>query len=129
MIPAADLPAIRSLIRARRAAGWTIAGPYGERGFRQHVYREPTEPAWSGSKVCVEPDRLEYRRRVCDAHPGASFILPRPESMADVIGWLRLLGLLPPIDRVVEALLSPDSERSSSPEAGCMINDRVGATA
>ncbi len=131
MIAAADLPLIRRLIRARRDAGWTIAGPYGERGYRQHVYREPTEPAWSGAKICVEPDRLEYRRRVSQAHPGASFVLPRPDSVADVIGWLRLLGLLPTIAQVAEALLDADGadERSSSPEAGCLINDRVGAIA
>jgi len=130
-VNAADLPAIRSLIKARRAAGWTIAGPYGERGFRQHVYREPTEPAWSGAKVCVEPDRLEYRRRSSDAHPGASFILPRPDGVADVIGWLRLLGLLPPIAAIAEALLDADGadERSSSTDPACMINDRVGAIA
>jgi hypothetical protein len=75
--------------------------------------------------VTLYEGELEYR------NAGASKISAtiRPESMADVIGWLRLLGLLPPIDRVVEALLSPDSERSASTEAGCMINDRVGAIA
>jgi len=30
---------------------------------------------------------------------------------------------------VAEAILTPDFERSSSTEAGCMINDRVGAIA
>ncbi len=121
MISTADLPAIRSLIRARIAAGWTIAGPYGERGYRQHVYREPTEPAWTGAKVCVEPDRLEYRRRVSEAHPGASFVLPRPDTIADVVGWLRLLGLLTDERAVAEA---PSSERSSRTQiAGC-LSDR-----
>lgn len=122
---AADLPALRQLIRLRRAAGWTIAGPYGERGYRQHVYREPTEPAWSGAKLCVEPDRLEYRRRVSEAHPGASFTLA-PESMADVLGWLRLLGLLPTVAQVAEALLDADGadERSSSTEVAGALSDR-----
>jgi hypothetical protein len=30
---------------------------------------------------------------------------------------------------VAESILTPDAERSSSPEAGCMINDRIGAIA
>lgn len=115
-----DLPAVRTLIRLRRAAGWTIAGPYGERGYRQHVYREPTQPAWSGAKVCVERDRLEYRRR-----SGATFTLA-PDSMADVVAWLHLVGLLPTIAQVAEALLDADgaNERSSSPEVAGALSDR-----
>lgn len=117
---AADLPAIRALIRARRAAGWTIAGPYGERGYRQHVYREPTEPAWSGAKLCVERDQLEYRRR-----SGASFTLA-PDSMADVVAWLHLVGLLPTVAQVAEALLDADAadERSSSHQIAECPSDR-----
>ena len=132
MIPAADLPAIRSLIKARRAAGWSHR-PYGGGRHQDHVWSAPgaTHPVGRSRntirprKVTLYEGELEYR------NAGASKISAtiRPESMADVIGWLRLLGLLPPIDRVVEALLSPDFERSSSTEAGCMINDRVGAIA
>ncbi len=77
-------------------------------------------------KICVEPDRLEYRRRVSQAHPGASFVLPRPDSVADVIGWLRLLGLLPTIAQVAEALLDADGadERSATPNAVGALSDR-----
>lgn len=117
MIAPSDLPALRALIRLRRNAGWTIAGPYGERGFRQHVYREPHQPAWSGAKVVVEPDRLEYRRGVAHSHPGASFLLVHPDTIADVVGWLRLLGLI--AERAIVA-----DERSASPDAASTLSDR-----
>jgi hypothetical protein len=122
MIPVADLPAIRSLIKARRAAGWTHR-PYGGGRHQDHVWTAPASGGESRQprntirprKVTLYEGELEYR------NAGASKIAAtiRPESMADVIGWLRLLGLLPPIA----------DERSSSPGAGCMINDRVGAIA
>ncbi len=134
MIPDADLPLIRRLIRARRAAGWTHR-PYGGGRHQDHVWTAPstTDPTRTPRntirprKVTLYEGELEYR------NAGASRIAAtiRPESMAEVIGWLRLLGLLPTIAQVAEALLDADGadERSSSPEAGCLINDRVGAIA
>lgn len=124
MIAASDLPALRSLIRARIAAGWTIAGPYGERGYRQHVYREPTEPAWSGAKVCVEGRTVEYHPATV---PGLWREKPqsiRPGTAEDLASWLRLLGLLPTI-----AASDPPQSPVEQAEPACKINSRVGAIA
>jgi hypothetical protein len=133
VIPPADLPAIRSLIVARRAAGWTHR-PYGGGRHQDHVWTAPSPAGpWSQRntmrprKVTLYEGELEYR------NAGASRIAAtiRPESMAEVIGWLRLLGLLPTIAQVAEALLDADGadERSSSTDPGSLINDRVGVIA
>jgi len=122
MIPADDLPAIRSLIQARRAAGWAHR-PYGGGRHQDHVWTAPASGGESRQprntirprKVTLYEGELEYR------NAGASKIAAtiRPESMADVIGWLRLLGLLPPIAAIAEALLDADGadERSSTQDA------------
>jgi len=130
VIPDADLPAIRSLIQARRAAGWTHR-PYGGGRHQDHVWTAPSSrgPASLQPRNTIRPRKvtlyegeLEYR------NAGASKIAAtiRPESMADVIGWLRLLGLLPPIAAIAEALLDADGadERSSSPEAASTPSNR-----
>jgi hypothetical protein len=121
VIAQSDLPAIRALIQARRAAGRTRR-PYGGGRHQDHVWTAPTtgDPSRPPRntvrprKVTWYEGELEYR------NAGASKIAAtiRPESMADVLGWLRLLGLL-----------AEDSERSASIEARSLINDRVGAIA
>jgi len=108
VIPAADLPTIRSLIRARRAAGWTHR-PYGGGRHQDHVWTAPTSSDPSRPprntvrprKVTLYEGELEYRPA------GASKVTAsiRPDTIADVVGWLRLLGLLsdPPQSAVANA--------------------------
>jgi hypothetical protein len=120
---------LRSLIRARRAAGWTHR-PYGGGRHQDHVWTAPstTDPTRTPRntirprKVTLYEGELEYR------NAGASKIAAtiRPESMAEVVGWLRLLGLLPTIAQVAEALLDADGadERSSTPNAVGAPSDR-----
>jgi hypothetical protein len=120
MPTAQDTAIVRSLIRARRDAGWTHR-PYGGGRHQDHVW---TAPASSGPsrlprntirprKVTFYEGELEYR------NAGASKISAtiRPDTIADVVGWLRLLGLIGERAIVVD-------ERSSTSKAVGAPSDR-----
>lgn len=104
-----DLTTVRTLVRFRRALGWTTQ-VYGDEGGHQHVYREGGISAVYGSKVVVEDRRIVYRRRGGDILPVREFILLRPEDATEVHGWLLALGLLKPTpEQVAAAILTPDA--------------------
>jgi hypothetical protein len=93
-VPPTDAATIRALVRLRKKLGWTIR-VYGDDGGHQHCYREPEISPVFGSKVVVECDRITYRRRGDDIRPARAFYLVRPESVAEVHGWLVAVGLVP----------------------------------
>ena len=117
-----DLPTIRHLIRARRNAGWTHR-PYGSDRHQDHVWTAPTTSDPSRpARNTVRPRKVTWYEGELEYRPaGASKVTAsiRPDAIADVVGWLRLLGLLPTIAEQAVA-----DERSANPNAASTLSDR-----
>jgi hypothetical protein len=96
-----DIGVVRDLMTLARARGWTHL-TYGERGSREHVWRSPAPAKAYAEKVALWNGALEYRKADHHVAKGTT----RPESVRDAREWLRLMGLVPSVKQVAEAVLA-----------------------
>ncbi len=99
------------------------------------IVRELTPHILTLEEECRAREAFDYALRMRLHHLAAKVRSLNSDALRDVLLSTEILSALIAAtiaDReraVAEALLTPDFERSSSTEAGCLINDRVGAIA
>ena len=99
-----DIAVVRELIVHARANGWDHI-VYGGSFVGEHVWRHggwATYGRYASTKVSLYDGVLEYRQ--ADGRQAKATL--RPETAVEVRAWLRLLGVVPSVARVAEAVLA-----------------------